>query len=98
MYTLGGGIYEDQGWGRAGETFAVKDELRAYDATPQWFGLGDLDIATHLLAHRIGWRTACRCRRSPRRLVRAVAARRAVAADVGRTGRDTRVASTIRQR
>jgi LPPG:FO 2-phospho-L-lactate transferase len=49
MYTLGGGIHEGQGWGRAGETFAVKDELLAYDAQPQWFGLGDRDIATHLL-------------------------------------------------
>ncbi len=49
MYTLGGGIHEEQGWGRDGETFAVKDELLAYDAQPQWFGLGDRDIATHLL-------------------------------------------------
>jgi LPPG:FO 2-phospho-L-lactate transferase len=49
MYTLGGGIHEDQGWGRADETFAVKDELLAYGAQPQWFGLGDRDIATHVL-------------------------------------------------
>jgi LPPG:FO 2-phospho-L-lactate transferase len=49
MYTLGGGIDEAQGWGRAGESFAVKAELAAYDAQPQWFGLGDRDIATHLL-------------------------------------------------
>jgi LPPG:FO 2-phospho-L-lactate transferase len=53
MYTLGGGINEEQGWGRSGETFAVKDELIAYEATPQWFGLGDRDIATHIL--RTGW-------------------------------------------
>ena len=53
MYTLGGGINEQQGWGRAGETFAVKDELGLYEATPQWFGLGDRDIATHVL--RTGW-------------------------------------------
>src|SRR5665213_4398104 len=53
MYTLGGGINEEQGWGRAGETFAVKDELELYEATPQWFGLGDRDIATHVL--RTGW-------------------------------------------
>lgn len=53
MYTLGGGINQEQGWGRTGETFAVKDELAAYSATPQWFGLGDRDIATHLL--RSGW-------------------------------------------
>ena len=30
MYTLGGGISEDQGWGRAGETFTVLAELAAY--------------------------------------------------------------------
>jgi LPPG:FO 2-phospho-L-lactate transferase len=53
MYTLGGGINEEQGWGRAGETFAVKDEFGLYKATPQWFGLGDRDIATHVL--RTGW-------------------------------------------
>ena len=49
MYTLGGGIHEEQGWGRADETYAVKDELAAYDAQPQWFGLGDRDIATHVV-------------------------------------------------
>jgi LPPG:FO 2-phospho-L-lactate transferase len=49
MYTLGGGINEDQGWGRAEETFTVKAELAAYDAQPQWFGLGDRDLATHIL-------------------------------------------------
>lgn len=53
MYTLGGGINEEQGWGRTGETFTVKDELSSYDASPQWFGLGDRDIATHIL--RTGW-------------------------------------------
>jgi len=49
MYTLGGGIDEEQGWGRAGETFAVQEELAAYGAQPQWFALGDRDIATHLV-------------------------------------------------
>ncbi|THA26106.1 2-phospho-L-lactate transferase [Streptomyces sp. RKND-216] len=49
MYTLGGGIHEEQGWGRAGETFAVKEELAAYGVQPQWFGLGDRDVATHLV-------------------------------------------------
>ena len=49
MYTLGGGINEDQGWGRADETFTAKAELQAYGAEPSWFGLGDRDIATHLL-------------------------------------------------
>lgn len=49
MYTLGGGIHEDQGWGRADETFSVAEELSAYGAHPQWFTLGDRDIATHLV-------------------------------------------------
>jgi LPPG:FO 2-phospho-L-lactate transferase len=49
MYTLGGGIHEEQGWGRADETYAVKEELAAYDVGPTWFGLGDRDIATHLV-------------------------------------------------
>ena len=49
MYTLGEGIHEEQGWGRADETFAVRDELAAYGAGPQWFGLGDRDLATHVL-------------------------------------------------
>jgi LPPG:FO 2-phospho-L-lactate transferase len=48
MYTLGGGISEEQGWGRAGESFAVLAELSAYGAGPSWFGLGDRDIATHI--------------------------------------------------
>ncbi len=49
MYTLGGGIHEEQGWGRDGETFAVKAELAAYGVEPQWFGLGDRDFATHIV-------------------------------------------------
>jgi LPPG:FO 2-phospho-L-lactate transferase len=48
MYTLGGGINEDQGWGRAADTYRVLAELKAYGAGPDWFGLGDTDIATHL--------------------------------------------------
>ena len=49
MYTLGGGIHEEQGWGRAEETFAVKEELAAYGVGPEWFGLGDRDFATHIV-------------------------------------------------
>ncbi|WP_431952917.1 2-phospho-L-lactate transferase [Actinacidiphila sp. bgisy167] len=49
MYTLGGGIHEEQGWGRADETFTVKEELAAYGVGPGWFGLGDRDIATHIV-------------------------------------------------
>ncbi|TFV62883.1 UNVERIFIED_ORG: 2-phospho-L-lactate transferase [Bacillus sp. AZ43] len=53
MYTLGGGIDEERGWGRAGETWTVKEELAAYDADPAWFGLGDRDLATHLIRTRM---------------------------------------------
>ncbi|MEO7060661.1 MAG: 2-phospho-L-lactate transferase [Lapillicoccus sp.] len=48
LYTLGGGIHEGQGWGRADETHAVQGELAAYGVEPQWFGLGDLDFGTHI--------------------------------------------------
>lgn len=49
MYTLGGGADPQRGWGRADETWSVKEELAAYGAEPTWFGLGDRDIATHLV-------------------------------------------------
>ncbi|MEU0488289.1 2-phospho-L-lactate transferase [Nocardiopsis sp. NPDC006139] len=49
MYTLGGGIDEERGWGRADETFTVKEELAAYGMRPTWFGLGDRDTATHIV-------------------------------------------------
>jgi LPPG:FO 2-phospho-L-lactate transferase len=53
MYTLGGGIDEERGWGRTGESWTVKEELAAYDAEPSWFGLGDRDLATHLIRTRM---------------------------------------------
>src|SRR3954462_10464847 len=53
VYTLGGGIDEERGWGRAGESWTVKEELAAYGADPDWFGLGDKDIATHLIRSRM---------------------------------------------
>ncbi|MGX7676183.1 2-phospho-L-lactate transferase [Plantactinospora sp. DSM 117369] len=49
MYTLGGGADRERGWGRADETWTVKEELAAYGAEPTWFGLGDRDVATHLV-------------------------------------------------
>ncbi|RLP85974.1 2-phospho-L-lactate transferase [Micromonospora sp. CV4] len=49
MYTLGGGADPERGWGRVGESWTVKEELAAYGAEPTWFGLGDKDIATHLV-------------------------------------------------
>ncbi|MFC5066257.1 2-phospho-L-lactate transferase [Actinomycetospora atypica] len=53
MYTLGGGIDEGKGWGRADETWSVREELAAYGADPTWFGLGDRDVATHLVRTRM---------------------------------------------
>ncbi|MEU4378871.1 2-phospho-L-lactate transferase [Micromonospora echinofusca] len=49
MYTLGGGADPERGWGRVGESWTVKQELAAYGAEPTWFGLGDKDVATHLV-------------------------------------------------
>ncbi len=49
MYTLGGGIDAERGWGRTGETWHAKEELAAYGVEPTWFGLGDRDLATHLV-------------------------------------------------
>lgn len=49
MYTLGGGISAERGWGREDETFTVRAELADYGVEPTWFGLGDRDIATHLI-------------------------------------------------
>jgi LPPG:FO 2-phospho-L-lactate transferase len=49
MYTLGGGIDEERGWGRTDETWQTKAELAAYGVEPTWFGLGDRDLATHLV-------------------------------------------------
>jgi LPPG:FO 2-phospho-L-lactate transferase len=49
MYTLGGGINPEQGWGRADESFTLRDELAAYGAGPSWFTLGDRDFATHIV-------------------------------------------------
>ncbi len=49
MYTLGGGVHPEQGWGRADETFHAREELAAYGVGPTWFGLGDRDLATHVV-------------------------------------------------
>jgi LPPG:FO 2-phospho-L-lactate transferase len=48
MYTLGGVANPETGWGRAGETWRTIHEVIARGG-PDWFNLGDLDLATHLL-------------------------------------------------
>lgn len=52
-YTLGGGIHEQQGWGRADETFTTAEEFAAYGEGPAWFTLGDRDLATHVVRTRL---------------------------------------------
>jgi LPPG:FO 2-phospho-L-lactate transferase len=49
MYWLAGVMDRERGWGRAGETFRATEELGRLGAEGAWFGLGDLDLATHLL-------------------------------------------------
>ncbi|WP_229052071.1 2-phospho-L-lactate transferase [Aeromicrobium sp. Leaf350] len=49
MYTLGDGIDTERGWGRTDETWNAKSELGAYGVPEAWFGLGDRDLATHLV-------------------------------------------------
>jgi LPPG:FO 2-phospho-L-lactate transferase len=53
MYTLGGGVHEGQGWGRADERFTAAEELAAYGDGPDWFTLGDRDLATHVVRTRM---------------------------------------------
>lgn len=48
MYTLGGGISEEQGWGGRRRASPSCTSLAAYDAGPGWFSLGDRDLATHI--------------------------------------------------
>jgi LPPG:FO 2-phospho-L-lactate transferase len=52
-YWLGGVFDRKRGWGRAGETFRATTELEAFGADGAWFGLGDLDLATHLYRSKL---------------------------------------------
>lgn len=51
-YWLGDAFDRERGWGRRDETFRATGELRAFDPDAAWFGLGDLDLATHLFRTR----------------------------------------------
>lgn len=46
-YNLAGISNPVTGWGRSGETWSVRDALSKLSA-PDWFNLGDQDLATHL--------------------------------------------------
>ncbi|MGL5829401.1 MAG: 2-phospho-L-lactate transferase, partial [Angustibacter sp.] len=56
LYTIGGVIHPEQGWGRADEGHLVQEELARYGCQPQWLTLGDRDLALHIarseLLHR----------------------------------------------
>lgn len=47
MYTLAGVNDQEQGWGRADETYATMEAIGKIGGA-DWFTLGDRDIATHL--------------------------------------------------
>jgi LPPG:FO 2-phospho-L-lactate transferase len=48
MYTLAGLANEETGWGRSGESWAFMEALAEFGG-PDWFRLGDRDLATHVL-------------------------------------------------
>jgi LPPG:FO 2-phospho-L-lactate transferase len=52
-YWLGDVFDRERGWGRRDETFRATQELRAFDPGAGWFGLGDLDLGTHLFRTRL---------------------------------------------
>ncbi len=48
MYTLAGLDDRERGWGLAGETWTVVEQLAVY-GEETWFRLGDRDVATHIV-------------------------------------------------
>jgi LPPG:FO 2-phospho-L-lactate transferase len=52
-YWLAGVMDRERGWGRGEESFRATEELRRLGAEGAWFGLGDLDLALHLLRTRL---------------------------------------------
>lgn len=48
LYTLSGKANRAQGWGREGESWAFMDAAKSLGA-PDWFALGDGDLALHVL-------------------------------------------------
>jgi len=46
-YTLAGVVSKGKGWGLQGETFRALQHLAAF-GRPNWFNLGDRDLATHI--------------------------------------------------
>ncbi len=52
VYTLAGIENPETGWGRAGETWRIMAEVGRLGG-PEWFKLGDLDLATHLVRSQL---------------------------------------------
>lgn len=53
LYGLAGVKDAARGWGRAGDSDRVSDELHAWGLGWDWFALGDLDLGTHIA--RTSW-------------------------------------------
>lgn len=51
MYTLSDLVNKENGWGIAGDTFQTINAMKRY-GEDAWFGLGDQDMATHILRTR----------------------------------------------
>lgn len=51
LYAISGRLDTQRGWGRSGETWQVLEGLRDLGG-PVWFGLGDKDLALHLLRNQ----------------------------------------------
>ncbi|MCA0453309.1 MAG: 2-phospho-L-lactate transferase [Chloroflexi bacterium] len=51
MYTLSDLVNKENGWGIAGDTFQTISAMKRY-GEDAWFGLGDQDMATHILRTR----------------------------------------------
>lgn len=47
LYTLGGVVNPETGWGRSGETWSFMQTMTALGG-PAWFNLGDRDLAIHV--------------------------------------------------
>jgi len=52
LYALADAVDPDRGWGLAGDTFAVVDQLQRF-GYQRWFNLGDRDLATSLHRTRL---------------------------------------------
>ena len=55
VYSLAGLWHRERGWGRRDETFVVRAALHGLGRAeaPSWFGVGDRDLALHLLRSRM---------------------------------------------